>query len=270
VSTTKRRVRLVSIGDNCVDVFRPSGNRLVGGNAVNVAVQFVRVGGDACYLGAVGQDADGALTEQLLRRNRVDLTYLDHRDLPTARTEIEIEPDGDRRIVREDFGACLGYSPADHVLAALGDVDHFHIGWLNDKGATRRRLIASGRSVSQDISVNADQDDLEVAELAIVFASLSGSHADAGRLARSLRARGARNIVITRGASGSSLFFDAAAIDITIQPIRAIDTTGAGDSYIAAFLYAWLSGAPDEAAARAATDHAAKTCLHLGGFPQMD
>jgi len=268
VSSIDRRLRLAAVGDNCVDILRPGGHRFVGGNAVNVAVQFAALGGSSSYFGAVGADEDGALTERLLGRNGVDVSHLVRRPLPTAHTEIHVSENGERRIAFEDFGACAGYAPDEDAIAALLAFDHVHIGWLDDGGALRRRLAAAGRSVSQDITVNASAENLGVEGLAIAFAAIEGSHEAASRLADSLFAAGARGAVVTRGARGSSVFLDGAEAEIPVRPIVPVDTTGAGDSYIAAFLHGWLSGATPHAAGTAAAAHAARTCLHEGGFPQ--
>lgn len=268
MSSTDRRVTLAAVGDNCVDILLPGGRRFVGGNAVNVAVQFAAMGGTSAYFGAVGEDDDGTLTRRLLARNGVDVSHLIRRAPPTARTEIHVSATGERRIGLEDFGACAGYAPDADAMAALLAFDHVHIGWLDDGGDLRRQLAAAGRSVSQDISVNASAKNLGVEGLAIAFASIEGSHEAAARLADSLFAAGARGVVVTRGAQGSSVFLDGTAAEIPARPIVAIDTTGAGDSYIAAFLHGWLSGATPQAAGARAAALAALTCMHEGGFRQ--
>jgi fructoselysine 6-kinase len=268
VSSTDRRIGLAAVGDNCVDILQPSGRRFVGGNAVNVAVQFAVLGGSSAYLGAVGEDDDGALTARLLARNGVDISHLVRRPLPTAHTEIHVSQTGERRIGFEDFGACAGYAPDENAVAAALAADHVHIGWFDDGGALRRRLAAAGRSVSQDITVNASAENLGVEGLAIAFASIDGPHEAAARLAGRLFGAGARGVVVTRGARGSSLFLDGTETEIPARPIVAVDTTGAGDSYIAAFLHGWLSGATPQAAGTRAAAHAALTCMHEGGFRQ--
>jgi fructoselysine 6-kinase len=268
VSSTDRAFRIAAVGDNCVDVLRPAGHRLIGGNAVNVAVQVARLGGRSAYFGAVGDDADGALTTRALAGNGVDIGHVVRRPLPTAHTLIDISANGERHFVFEDFGACAGYTPDAAAVAALLEYDHVHIGWLDDGGALRRRLSATGRSVSQDVTVNASPENLGVEGLSIAFASLEGSHGDAAVLARDLLARGARNVVVTRGSSGSSVFVGGIDASIPASPVEPVDTTGAGDSYIAGFLLAHLAGASPEVAGTRAAAHAARTCLHVGGFPQ--
>ena len=268
MSSIDRHPRLAAVGDNCVDILRPSGRRFIGGNAVNVAVQFSALGGRSSYFGAIGDDENGTLTREALIGHRVDVTHLVRRPLPTAYTQIDVSPEGERSIGFEDFGACAGYAPDDDAMAALLSFDHVHIGWLDDGGAVRRRLSAAGRSVSQDITVNARPENLGVEGLSIVFSSIDGSHEDASRLAGDLFGRGARGVVVTRGARGSSVFVNGVSADLPARPIVPVDTTGAGDSYIAGFLHALLSGASPERAGEHGAACAAATCMHEGGFPQ--
>ena len=102
-----------TVGDNCIDRFLPPVNDcLVGGNAVNVAVQLARLGRRVDYFGAVGDDAEGAAVRAALATNCVGLAAMRRVDgAMTATTDIATLPDGDRRFVAEDFGACLGYRP---------------------------------------------------------------------------------------------------------------------------------------------------------------
>lgn len=247
----------------------PIDRRLVGGNALNVAVQASRLGADAFYFGAVGCDAQGELIASALYDNGVDAGHLELRSAPTSHTIISVDAAGDRHMDYEDFGACDGYAPSGMAIDALLTMEHVHIGWLNDSGALRRRLTQAGVSVSQDISVNSEPEHLGVDGLALVFASFEGSHKDATVEARRLRLAGARDVVLTRGRAGSSIFIGFDSFECPAEIITPLDTTGAGDSFVAAFTYSLLSGRPAREAAIEGALLASKTCMHLGGFPQL-
>ncbi len=46
---------LIAVGDNCLDAYLSKGFVTVGGNALNVAVQWRRQGFNARYFGALGR-----------------------------------------------------------------------------------------------------------------------------------------------------------------------------------------------------------------------
>ena len=264
---------LFAVGDNCID--RLTGHAqavLVGGNAVNVAVQGALAGLRTGYAGAVGPvgEADSQRVRRALTDNGVLVDWLERRDLPTSVTELHVGADGDRRLLREDFGACAGWTPPPATLDALKQARHVHIGWLDDGGATRRFLVGADVAVSQDVSVNATSpQNITVAGLTIAFTSLpEDQEASAQARADALIAAGARAAVVTLGRLGSLAVTHGTTHRAAAEPVKAIDTTGAGDSYIAGFLAARLAGASLPACMDAGHARAAITCTHPGGFPQ--
>lgn len=266
---------LAAVGDNCIDRFLPplglSTAELskVGGNAVNVAVQLARLGHRAAYFGAVGDDTDGRRVLSGLTDNGLDLTGL--RIISggrTAYTDIATNPDGEREIRFEEFGVCRGYraSPAD--IERLRRMRHVHIGWLDDGGALKRHLIAAGVSVSQDLSVNADAVHRAPQGLSTAFASAGPSEIEAEALLQQMLSAGAEIAVVTCGPLGSRASDGRSRVASPAAPAKVVDTTGAGDSFIAGFLDAHLAGAELADALKAGAKLAAQTCGHFGGFPQ--
>lgn len=263
---------LAAVGDNCID--RLSGavtSELVGGNAVNVAVQAARLGLTVAYAGAVGPagEAEGDRVVAALAARHVDTRLVERRDRPTSITLVHVGADGDRRFLHEDFGACANWTPGPDTLAVLLGARHVHIGWLQDGGALRRALVAAGVSVSQDVTVNAAPEDLGTEGLALAFASLP--EADAGGAeakAADLVAAGAKGAVVTLGRRGSVALVEGRIWRAKALPVAALDTTGAGDAFIAGFLVARLRGADLPGALAAGHENAARCCLHPGGFPQ--
>ncbi|MBK1870614.1 PfkB family carbohydrate kinase [Aestuariivirga sp. YIM B02566] len=262
-------LEIAAVGDNCIDRFTGAERfSLVGGNAVNVAVQLCRLGRKAAYFGAVGTDAAGTRTVRILSQNGVDVDHV--RTVPgiTAYTEVARNEEGDRKFVHEEFGVVEDYRTDARDLAILKSARHVHIGWLNDDGALRMALAGAGISVSQDTSVNAEARNLGVAGLAIAFATSDGPSAEAAARARELIAAGARLVVITRGSRGSLASDGDTVVELPALPIDPVDTTGAGDAFIAGFLDARLKALPLLQCLEQGREIATRTCLHLGGFPQ--
>lgn len=259
------RFEVATVGDNCIDRYLPPiGLATVGGNAVNVAVHLRRLGRPTAYFGAVGDDEAGAWTRACLAENAVEASHLATRaGLPTAYTDLDMDAKGDRIIGFEDFGACRGYSPEEAEIALLAQARHVHLGWLDDGGALKRRLADAGVSLSQDLAVNAGAD-----RLAIAFASAGASMDRARQLLRQALDEGARLAVVTCGALGSIASDGIREAATGVAPVEVVDTTGAGDTFIAAFIDAHLRGRSLGACLEAGRDAAAATCRHFGGFPQ--
>ena len=256
--------RFATLGDNCIDRYLPLGKAAVGGNALNVAVHLARTGEDCSYFGAVGRDEAGRWTRSALLDTGVSTLHLQELDAPTAYTDIDVDEAGERIIAFEEFGASALYHPTPVDMAALAGMDHIHIGWFRGAGALREALAAHGVSFSQDVAVNPDAAGLEVG-----FDSVGASEALARTALHRLLGQGCKVAVVTCGAMGSiaSTGGDVAATGIRALP-SVVDTTGAGDTFIAGFLSAWKRRQPLTACLAAGRDAAAETCGHLGGFPQ--
>jgi fructoselysine 6-kinase len=262
--------RIATVGDNCIDHYLPPVDlRLVGGNAVNVAVNLVRLGHAAAYFGAVGDDAGGVRTRFVLGRKGVDIAALKIvRPGHTSLTVIATSTDGDRHFVSEDFGVCRSYRPDDQDMRRLKTMTHVHLGWLDDGGFTKRALAGTGVSVSQDLSVNAEPRNLAPDGLAIAFVSCDGDDEEARSVLDRTLAQGARLAVIMRGKRGSLAGAGGDVFAGSALPVNVRDTTGAGDSFIAGFLSAHVTGKPLADCLMSGHAAAAHTCQIFGGFAQ--
>jgi fructoselysine 6-kinase len=170
--------------------------------------------------------------------------------------------------VFEDFGVCAGYRPSAEDLVVLKTMDHVHIGWLDDGGILRESLASSGISVSQDVSVNADPANLGVDGLSVAFGSAGDDEATVEAMLDRFLSAGVGVAVVTRGSLGSLAATREERAETGIKDVDVVDTTGAGDSFIAGFLSVRLRGGMLQAAVEAGRDQAALACSHVGGFPQ--
>ena len=80
--------------------------------------------------------------------------------------------------------------------------------------------------------------------------------------------RGSRLAIATRGAQDAILFDGQSWYRQTPQPVKPIDTLGAGDGFITGFLVAYVTdpAAPIETALEKAAAYAAEICLIQGAF----
>lgn len=258
--------KLIAVGDNCLDVYLSKDRMAVGGNALNVAVQWRRQGLDARYFGVVGPDAEGDLILAALAQAGLDPADTERRPGSTAVTLLQ-ERNGDRRFLLEDLGVGLGYIPDAPRMAALKGADWVHLG-TNTAPGLLEGLVQAGVGFSLDISTA--HEALPLAGVPLVFASGPEDPAlPVEPLLRGLRARGAGRAVVTCGRRGAFYDDGQSLHSVGARRIEVVDTCGAGDSFIASFLAATiLADMSPEAALNHATAHAAATCLYEGGFPQ--
>jgi fructoselysine 6-kinase len=253
------------VGDNTIDRYLGARQQdYIGGNAVNVAVQLAERGVDVRYYGAVGPDRDGELVRAALATRHVDVDGLITVDGATAVTLIRVDDTGERHLEEERFGVTAEYFPTDTEVAEIAEADWVQIGMLTRASDLRTALRAARRKlrIGQDCSVAAGYRELSVA-----FKSAS---AEQGRTeAEAALAGGAALAVVTLGADGAlALAANQPELNQHALPIDAVDTTGAGDSFIAGFVASYLQSLDVAAAMASGAAWAARTCTHVGGFPQ--
>lgn len=265
VMTTNRADRLfATVGDNTIDEYVGAESKsFVGGNALNVAVQLRRLGGACRYAGAIGADLAGERVRASLESHGVMTDGLVRLPGHTSVSRIRVDATGDRAFESEDFAVCAAYRPDEDELAKLSRCAVVHIGMLPGAADVRRRLSGHGVLVSQDCAVSSGYDHLDVA-----FCSAGEDEPRARHLAEEAIDGGATLAVVTCGAAGSLAFDGGSWWQVAAVPVDAIDTTGAGDSYIAGFLAARAAGSDVEQAMWSGARAAARTCGHLGAWPQ--
>lgn len=258
--------RVYAIGDNTLDVYIGGVvGTLVGGNALNVAAQLALHGFATEYAGAIGDDAAGRLIREATVDAGVGVRDMVRAPGASAVTTIEVQESGDRRFVSEVFGVTADYTPSDEVVARAAASGWVHIGMVADADALRARLKAADPDVviSQDCAVSTGTDNLDVAVWSVGADRRAAEDALAGGLAAGLPL-----VVVTMGSGGALASDGGAAVHSPAHDTRVVDTTGAGDSFIAGFIAARLDGADLEQAMEMASAWAAATCGHLGGWPQ--
>lgn len=261
-----RRARILAFGDNVVDCYRDQNLMFPGGNCVNHAVFARRAGAETAYAGAVCDDDAGRLIRQALVEEGVDVSSLRMEPGQTAYCVIETQ-DGDRLFIGANLSVSI-IAPSRADLARLSEFDAVHTGRSSHVDAWLPHF-AEATKVSYDLATVYDLE--RVARVAphcflLAFSAGGTSPEEALALAQSARTAGARWSLVTRGIEGALLAGDAGVFEAPAHPVDAIDTLGAGDTYIANVLVGLLDSRPPETILKEAADAAARTCLMRGAF----
>lgn len=237
-----------------------------GGSAANTAVGVARLGAPCALLAKVGEDADGSFyVSAAVAAGLSAHAFKRTAALPTGRCLSLITPDSERTM-RTYLGAAGTLAPEEVSAADFAGYEVVHIeGYLLFNPALIIRVLEcakeAGATVSLDLAspevVRAAGDRLPALirkYVDIVFANeaetreYTGIHDEDEGLER-LR-RDTAMAVVKVGARGAKISHGGGRAHVEACKVLATDTTGAGDSWAAGFLYGLGSGMDIEQAGR--------------------
>jgi ribokinase len=257
-----------------------------GGKGANQAYAAARLGGRVSMIGQVGNDAQASWLKTHLAGAGVDVTHVQQdRAVASGIATITIDAGGQNQIIivpgsngsfrPEKLG------PAEESIRSAGIVLLQLEIPLETVSAAARIAKAAGAVVLLDPAPACALPDALLAcadyltpnetELAILTDTSPRDldRRDALELARRLQQRGARKVLLKLGAQGALLLSGDREYFWPVLPVKAIDTTAAGDAFNGAFAYALAAGENELEAGRFATAAAACSVTKAGAQPSM-
>lgn len=264
-------MRLLAVGDNCVDHYRELGRRFPGGNALNVAVYAHRIPGvEADYIGVMGTDEAGDFMLDEMRHEGLGTDGVIRLPGSTAVTTILIRG-GDRVFADYAEGVQKDSVFPEGLLPRVSryDLVHFTV-W----GFGREHIVALKETSSSALSCDfSNQFDHLVTEVMpwLDYSFFSGKELIGRGLSPEerlveLKMRTPGLVVMTLGEHGSIACDGKRLYRGEAEKVDVVDTLGAGDAYIAAFLCSRQRGAPIQEAMKAGHRVAAEVCGRLGAW----
>ena len=260
------------------EVFQARRILLEGGGPVATAlVATARLGASNAYLGPIAPTTWGSLTRAGLEREGVDTSHAPTRSGGEQAVSVILvdEATGQRSILYEG-AEMLELAPAEVPAELITSARALHLDGVHVEAALHAAEIARQAGVLVSLDGGAGQlwsgteRLLPLVDLLVVarrFAELHTGRADpllAGPAL--LETYRPRQVVITDGPRGC-WYWDAAAghFHQPAFPVDVVDTTGAGDVFHGAYLYATLRGWPAQRCLAFAAAAAALKCQALGG-----
>lgn len=286
-------VRPVERVDFGVDTKRVEGIDIKsGGDGLNVALGLARLGNRVGFCGKVGNDQLGDYLAGVIRGAGIDDQGLRRTDeATTCACLVLINRTGDRSFFYYG-GANELFSPHDVDESLAVEAAIVHIGGtyllplLDGGGAAElfERARAAGKLTSMDVTWDVTGRWLSVIEpclphLSYFMPSIREAERIAGRgepeaIAAFFEERGVGTTVIKLGDKGCYVKpRGKPGISVHAFPARVVDTTGAGDSFVAGFLTGVLRQWDPRRCASFACAVAAMNIQHVGatgGIPSFD
>jgi ribokinase len=224
-----------------------------GGKGANQAVQAARLGAAVSFVGKVGNDLFGQDMLANLRQEGMDATYVSTTDQAASGVAlIVIEASGMNSIIvisgansllsEQDVEAARPVISSAQVLVCQMEVP------MAANLAAMRIAHAAGVPILFNPAPISGPVPTEVYQLADIFCPneseaqlLTGQPVDSMEQAqaagRILLGRGARQVILTLGARGSLLVTPQQVLQVPAPQVKAVDTTGAGDSFVGSLAF---------------------------------
>jgi len=227
----------------------------------------------AAYLGCVGNDHNGRLVLSEIGRHGVDTSHVLTRDCASRFAVITVDDSSGERIVLWGRDEALNIRRDEIDRGLLESARVVHVDDEDQEGAIAAALIArqAGVPVTSDIDrITGRTRDLIAAVSTPIFAqhvlpAITGE-SDVERALRALRRSHPGDLCVTLGSSGAAMLAGEEFLHEQPPAVTAVDTTGAGDVFRAAFIYAMLSGYPALEKLRFANAAAALSCMRAGAM----
>lgn len=288
-----RRWDLLTIGDPCADdviaveSVPVRGSKTVGrfvgtfagGTEANVACAAARLGGRVGVFGRVGDDARGQLLKDAFERDNVATDHLVQvAGERSATTAVLLDATGEKSVVYQPMpSAPLDLARLDEALR-VARVVYLMPYALDDLLAVSRLARERGSLVAIDLeaAVAPDTEAMQarISAADIVFFNEEGFRRATGKSPNeetlaAVRRSGPSLVAVTLGGAGAVALDKSGFAHQPAFATQVVDTTGAGDTFNAAFLVAYLSGEPLAVALRNACAAASCTVAARGARPGM-
>ncbi len=255
-----------------------------GGKGANQAVAAQRLGGDVTFVTCIGDDLFGRDALAGYNREGMNTSFVSVRKgVPSGVASIFVD-DGAENVIVVAPGANseLGKAEIDAAEKEIEAAD-FVLMQLETPMETEEyaasRAFAAGTKVVLNPAPAAELSDSLLSKLWLItpnrtetqlITGLPVTNAEeAAAAAEALVAKGVKNVVITLGSKGAYVLSEDFRGVIPANPVKAVDTTGAGDTFNGALCVALSEGRSLRDACRFAAKASAISVTRMGAQPSI-
>ena len=251
-----------------------------GGKGLNQSIAVSRSGQKVHHAGLLGPE--GTRLAELLSGSGVDLRYLKHTDVPQGHAVIQVQPDGQNCIFLYG-GSNQAVTPQeiDEVLMQLNAGDYLllqneiaNLTYLLRAAARRGLRVVLNASPISDELLNADLSGVDWLVVNEIECAAMAGCGDAQAGYETLKQRyPSLGILLTLGSEGSVSWKDGTEVRQCAYPVKAVDTTGAGDTFMGYFVGCLAQGMERQTAMQYASMASAISVTRPGAaasIPLMD
>jgi sugar/nucleoside kinase (ribokinase family) len=225
-----------------------------GGDALNVAVSCRKLGNEVGFVGKIGNDDKGAFLQKKMVEEGLDTTGLKIDPHSSTSSVIVLIRDNGARNFLYEGGANNAFTIDDINLSLLDTYRAVYIGGtfmlpgFDGLGASLllKEARTRGLITAMDVTYDASGQWMNIIEPSLKYVDyfmpsigeareLTGKH-DVESMAKELIRCGVSHVIIKMGKEGIYIKSDEISRIVPPYDVQVVDTTGAGDAFVAGFL----------------------------------
>ncbi len=244
-------MKISCIGDVGIDSYVSIGKTFVGGTSFNIATQLVSLcagTNDIFLLSAIGNDSNAQLIRSHILSMGIDSILLNIVG-SSAVQEIEVEPNGEKKFVKYNAGVLTNWNldssqedcikNSDVIITPLfRQIEHVvkQVLQIQRKGIT---IIDFSNLSDYEKSSKIVEENINSIDIA--FFGLAKQDTGLINHLQKISTKKNKLIVITLGKNGAIAFRGKGKYSCSPRDtVKVVDTTGAGDCFLASFVYKYL------------------------------
>jgi fructoselysine 6-kinase len=239
-------MKVIGIGDNVVDKYEHLRTMYPGGNALNFAIYAKRLGVDAAFLGAFGTDREAAHVQESIQEIGLDISHSKVYEGENGCARVTLQ-DGDRVFLGSNRCGVLreqGLNLTADDFNYIKEFDLVHTGLYGFTEPELAKIKELGVPIGFDFSSDFTENQVNEIVPFVDYAYFSCSHLNTDEMLNlmlKVTKMGCKLVLCTMGEKGALLFDGTKFYLQEPKLVKAIDTMGAGDSFITCFMVNFLS-----------------------------
>lgn len=268
--------KVAYVGDVGVDDY--GGVLYPGGCGLNVAYYAKKAGFTIDLISCVGTDEDGQLPLHVAQKNELGIGHVHTIPGKTPRQKIHVLTNGERKFVQYFPGVLSNFNLSNSDIDVITQHEvlmTLHYSQIHHLFEQVAHIPFNGLRVVDFMDGNDFNRDINFVkrylhQWDIGFFGLSVDDQlfieDLIQLSRKMK----KLVVITLGAEGSLAYWRGNMYEQESKIVKAVDTTGCGDAYLAGFLVDWLKSRDVHRAMNEGASLAAECATHFGSIPKEE
>lgn len=237
-------MKIAAIGFCCIDVYENIGKQYATGNGIDCIVNLAKKGISSSAVTVVGTDAYGQSMFELCRQYGIDTSHIQVQPGDTSIFKMALRNGVDRVHLENISGVMEHYVPTEEDIAFTEQHEYVHTDMYGKVLHLLPRFRKAGCKIVLDFSTNHDFERVGpvLANTTYGFFSFEKYTDDIQDFLRKAHSYGPHTVTATFGEEGSLCYDGQKFYRQGIYQVPVVNTVGAGDSFIAGFMYGVMQG----------------------------